>query len=222
MLEGIEAVFFDMDGTLIDSMTIPPLIDRRFFSNHGVEVPPNLPQLLYGMSFTQACEFFKEKFGFKGTVQEIHDEWIDLAYKTYTEEAPIKNGAIEFLKSLRENKIKTAIVTSNSRQIAEGISKSNKIEDYLDAIFTSCDVEKAKPEPDVYLHAASNLNIDPSKCLVFEDTCSGILAGTRAGMRVCAIYDKSSEKEDDKKRELAHYYIKDFTDVINGTYEKLQ
>ncbi|EAY01826.1 haloacid dehalogenase-like hydrolase family protein [Trichomonas vaginalis G3] len=221
MLDGIEAVFFDMDGTILNSLMLPPMVDKKFFAAHGLEVPKDLTAKFYSMSFTQSMELF-QSLGCKGTVKELYDQWISLAHKLYTEDAEVKPGAVDLMKLLRERNIKTAICTSNARELGEAIVKSKNLSEYIDTVFTSCEVEKAKPAPDVYLKAASYFNVDPAKCLVFEDSVSGIKSGLSAGMHVCAIYDTFSAKHDQEKRQLAHYYIQDFTHVLDGTYEKLK
>ena len=75
---------------------------------------------------------------------------------------------------------------------------------------TSCEVERGKPSPDIYLAVADRLKVEPSRCLVFEDIVAGITAGKSAGMRVCAVEDLYSRTQREKKKELADYYIEDF------------
>ena len=84
---------------------------------------------------------------------------------------------------------------------------------------TSEEAGAGKPAPDVYLLAAEKLKAEPSRCLVFEDVPAGIMAGKNAGMKVCAVKDDFSEPMAEKKRALADYYIEDYDDIKNGTYE---
>ena len=78
-----------------------------------------------------------------------------------------------------------------------------------------------KPAPDVYLKAAESLQTSPENCLVFEDVPMGILAGKNAGMKVCAVEDEFSKVQEKKKRELADYYIQNYNDIQDKTYEVL-
>ena len=102
------------------------------------------------------------------------------------------------------------------------IVKERDLEPYIDAVTTSCDVNKGKPEPDVYLKTAEKLQVKPEHCLVFEDIPMGILAGKRAGMQVCAIEDDYSIHLTAEKKALADYYITDFRQVLDHTYEDLR
>ena len=93
---------------------------------------------------------------------------------------------------------------------------------YLDSVHTCCDVERGKPNPDIYLLVAEELHVKPENCLVFEDIPKGILAGKRAGMRTCAVEDEFSRDYIEEKRQLADYYIQNYYDVLQERYEVLE
>lgn len=88
-------------------------------------------------------------------------------------------------------------------------------------MLTCCEVQKGKPEPDVYLEVARRLGVHPEECLVFEDIPAGILAGKAAHMTACAVYDDYSVRYDEEKRSLADYYIHSYDEVLDGTFEVL-
>ncbi|MBE5936253.1 MAG: HAD family phosphatase [Lachnospiraceae bacterium] len=213
MLKDIEAVIFDLDGTLIDSMWVWQSIDREYLGKREIAVPKELNKELEGMSFEEVAAYFKEKFGLEDSVEEIVAEWNRMAWDKYEHEVKLKQGVRDFLKYLKSNDIKTGIATSNSRGLAQLVLKANNIDKYIDKIVTSTDVSKGKPEPDVYLLAAKELNKKPCKCLVFEDVLNGMIAGKRANMRVCAVYDKASHATMEQKKEVADYVIDDMTQI---------
>ena len=99
--------------------------------------------------------------------------------------------------------------------------KALHIEELFDSVRTSCEVSAGKPAPDVYLKVAEDLQVNPENCLVFEDVPMGILAGKNAGMTVCGVDDEFSRPQEEKKKELADYYICDYDDIKNQTYEVL-
>lgn len=221
MLENINAVLFDLDGTLVDSMWFWKDIDVEFLSDYGIELPNDLQSDIEGMSFTETAMYFKNRFGFKESVDDIKRIWNDMAYERYTKIIPMKEGALEFLNYLKAKGIKTGIATSNSRELVTGMLHAKNINDLFDIIKTSCDVNAGKPAPDIYLRSAEELNVSPKNCLVFEDIPMGILAGKNANMRVCSVYDDYSKNQESKKRALADYYINTFNEVLEGTYEVL-
>lgn len=221
MLNNIDAVIFDLDGTLVDSMWMWKEIDVEYLSKYGIEVPSDLQQAVEGMSFSETAQYFKERFNLPDPVDVIKVEWNQMAWDKYGNEVPLKKGVIEFLEELRSRGIKTGIATSNSRELVNHVLKSLNITEYFDSVRTSCEAKKGKPAPDIYLLVADDLQVDPKNCLVFEDLALGVMAGKSAGMSVCAVFDPYSEDDKDRKRELADYYIDTYFDIFENRVEKL-
>ena len=222
MLKNIEAVIFDVDGTLIDSMGVWKHIDDLFLEKYGLEEPEGFHEGMEGKSYSETADYFLGLFpSLPHTRQELEDEWFDMAFEIYTTQMELKKGAYEFIKMLHEKGIKLGIATSNNRELAEGTLKHCNIFEMMDSIWTSGEAKAGKPDPAVYLCVANDLKVKPENCLVFEDVPMGILAGKNAGMKVCAVDDSFSKAQEAKKRELADFYINDYDDIKNNTYEVL-
>lgn len=221
MLKNKEAVIFDLDGTIVDSMGVWCQIDLDFLGKHSLDVPEGFEQELEGMSYTETAEHFKERFDLPETVEEIKSIWKDMAMDQYLHTVPLKPGARSFIQYLKSQGIPMAVASSNTESLIEAVLKRHGLREYFDCIVTSCQVNKGKPAPDVYLKAASSLNADPSRCLVFEDVVPGIMAGVNAGMTVCAVEDSYSRDQEKEKKECASYFITDFRQVMDGTYEEV-
>lgn len=222
MLEDIDAVIFDMDGTLIDSMWIWPSIDEDFFEKYNLVEPENFHENIEGMSYTEVVHFFLEAFPtLKRTPEQIMDEWTEMARDRYMNEAPLKAGVHGFILEMKHQGKKIGIATSNGRALVEDTLNALGVSQYFDVVRTACEAGKGKPAPDVYLLVAKELGVSPGHCLVFEDVPMGILAGKNAGMKVCAVDDAFSRIQEEKKKSLADYYIYDYDDIKNETYEVL-
>lgn len=221
MLDEIQAVIFDLDGTLVDSMWMWKDIDIEYLGQFGISVPETLQQEIEGMSFTETAVYFKETFQIPKSTEEIKEDWYEMAYEKYAHQVPLKEGAMGFLKFLRKRGIRTGIATSNGIRLVEAVLKANQLESYIDAVCTACDVSAGKPAPDIYMKVAEDLEAEYESCLVFEDVPMGILAGKNAGMTVCAVEDAFSLDQTEDKRRFADFYIKSFTDIFDGTYEVL-
>lgn len=214
MLKNIDAVIFDLDGTLVDSMWMWKQIDIEYLSQFDLELPDNLQTEIEGMSFSETAVYFKNRFQLKVTIDEIKAAWNEMAYQKYQHEVNFKEGALEFLRYLKRHRIKTGIATSNSKALVDAVMASHGVMELFDSIHTSCEVEKGKPAPDIYHLVAKDLEVEPDRCLVFEDVINGIKAGKNASMKVCAIYDDFSQDVDKEKRKLADYYIRDFKEIV--------
>lgn len=213
MLDKIQAVIFDMDGTLIDSMWMWKEIDIEYLGKFGIPLPPTLQHEIEGKSFSETAAYFKETFQIPHTIDEIKNHWNCMAWEKYEKEVPVKEGVVEFLQYLKGRGVKMGIATSNSRELAEMVLEKRGLAPYFDAVHTSCEVEKGKPFPDVYELVAERLGVQPEHCLVFEDVIQGILAGKSAHMKVCAVYDEYSAEQDEEKKRLADYYINSYTEL---------
>lgn len=213
IFEGISAVIFDLDGTLVNSMWMWGAIDTEYLGRFGIEKPDHLQADIGGMSFGETASYFKETFHIPDSIEKIKDDWNRMAWDKYLHEVPLKNGVGAFLETCRAKGIKLGIATSNSRQLVENVISAHGLHTHFDSIMTACEVEKGKPAPDIYLAVAKEMNVDPKHCLVFEDIVPGILAGKNAGMKVCAVYDEYSAGQDREKSALADYYIYDYTEI---------
>jgi 16S rRNA pseudouridine516 synthase len=219
MLKNIDAMIFDLDGTLIDSMWIWKDIDNEYLKKYKIQTPLNFQKEIDGLSFTEAAIYFKDFFHLTDSVEKIKKDWNSIAMNLYCTQVPLKKNAIKLLNYGKRNNLKMGIASSNSRELVDAVLKVLEIDSYFDTVVTSCEAKKGKPEPDVYLLAAKNLNVCCEKCLVFEDVIAGIKAGQSASMKVCAVEDAYSNNMKQEKIELADYYISDFLEVFN--YERI-
>lgn len=213
MLNGVKAVIFDLDGSLVDSMWIWKDIDIEYLGRFGISLPHNLQSEIEGKSFSETAVFFKERFQIPDSIEKMKQDWNEMAWKKYIYDVPLKPGADVFLQYCISHGIKLGIATSNSRELVEAVADARGFGKNFDCIMTGCDVRKGKPAPDIYLAVADKLGVLPQECLVFEDITAGIMAGKNAGMRVCAVEDAYSMHQTEDKKRLADYYIKDYYEI---------
>lgn len=213
LLAGKKAVIFDLDGTLVDSMWIWPSIDVAYLGQFHLSLPEDLQSAIEGMSFTETACYFKERFGISDSIEEIKSCWNRMAYQKYAAEVPLKAGAGAFLEWCRKQGIVLGIASSNSRELVQVVLEALGVSAYFHVVATSCEVAAGKPAPDIYLHVADKLGIEPKDCLVFEDVTAGILAGKRAGMQVIGVEDAFSAADRAQKCDLADGYILDYTEL---------
>lgn len=214
MLEGIKAVIFDLDGTVVDSMWMWEAIDIEYLARFGIALPADLQKNISGMSFSETAVYFKKMFSIPDSVEQIKEDWNRMAMDKYCREVPLKPGVLGFLEKLKENGIKTGIATSNSKELAMAVLNAQKILGYFDEVHMSCEVKRGKPAPDIYLFVAERLGVPPEHCLVFEDIPEGIRAGKAAGMKVCGVEDAFSTAYREEKKRLTDYYIVQYDEIV--------
>ena len=196
MLEGIDGIIFDMDGTLLDSMWIWPSIDDDYLKKYCLKKQERFHEAMEGMSYSEVAQFFLDTFPeLSCTRQEIMDEWLLMAREKYRTQVSLKKGAERFISRMRSQGKKIGIATSNARELTDDALLALQIGGLFDVVRTAGEAGAGKPAPDVYLMVAGELAVEPERCLVFEDVPMGILAGKNAGMRVWAVEDDFSRPQ---------------------------
>ena len=214
MFNNIKAAIFDLDGTLIDSMSLWDQIDIDYLGSKNIAVPSNLNDEISHLSFNQVALYFKETFSLEDSLDEIKDTWNSMAHTHYSSNIHLKKGVLQFLQFLKESNIKIGLATSNSTELLEASLKFNNIYDYFDEITITDEVGIGKHEPDVYLLAAKKLKVKPEDCIVFEDILPAVKGAKKAGMKVIAVEDERSISDQAEIIKNADNYINDFTTLI--------
>ena len=210
----IDAVIFDMDGTIIDSMHVWRDIDIEYFEKYGKVLPDTYQKDIEGFSVIETARYTKETFGFEDSIEDMMQEWNDMAHEHYKHHIPLKPDVLKFMQRLKSNGIKMGIATSNSGYLFEAFAVSNKLYDYIECAVTGEDVTNGKPNPECYLKVSDKLKVEPSRCLVFEDICMGLKAGISAGMKTVAVYDDFSALQWQDKKAMSDYYIDSYDELV--------
>lgn len=213
MLKNISAAIFDMDGTLIDSMWVWDTIDIKYLKKRGFSVPDKLRDDIIHLSFEETALYFKNRFNLSDSIEEIVNEWNDLAYIEYASNVNLKPYAKEYLSKLKAKGIKLAIATSNCTMLLETVLKRHGIYDLFDVITTTDEVDRGKDFPDVYLLSAKKLSVSPSECVVFEDILPAVMGAKAAGMTVVGVHDSYSEYQKNDIMNNADIYINGYREI---------
>ena len=216
ILDNIDAVIFDMDGTLIDSMWMWEQIDIDYLARFGYTLPADLQESIEGMSFKETADYIHKRFNIPEDTDTMMKTWIDMAYEFYRTKVDFKPGAREFLTELKRRGIKIGMATSNAMELVDVVLDHLDAHSYFDEIHVSSEVKHGKPFPDIYLLVAEKLGVSHDRCLVFEDILPGIRAGRAAGMKVCSVYDRYAHQEINIAMRYSDYYIRGF-DVLMDT-----
>ena len=209
-MADIKGVIFDLDGTIIDSMWVWDKIDFDFLSKRNISVPNNLKSEIEHFGFNETAHYFKTTFELVESVDDIKKEWMDMAFKEYSEHIKLKPGIKTFLDMLKNTNIKIGLATSNCHHLLEPVLKNNNIYHYFDAITITDEVSRGKSFPDVYLLSCSKLGLAPNQCAVFEDILPAIKGAKSAGMKVIAIEDQYCDYSKDDLLKYADEYISDY------------
>ena len=210
----IEAVIFDMDGTLIDSTSLWHEIDKKFFTRRNMELPKDYAQKIVHLGLKQAALFTKKEYGIEETPEEIIQEWRQMAIDFYVNEVQLKDGALELLKLFKDKGLKLAIATANDAELYMPCVNRLKIASYFDFIDDVNVSQKGKEDGKIYLDLVDKMESKPENTLVLEDmpTCLKTVHGI--GFPTIAVFDKASEKYEEEKRSNSDLFINNFNELI--------
>lgn len=182
-----KAVLFDLDGTLIDSEKNYAVSDRQFLSEYGIELTEELQSHLIGIGSSEMLAWLRERHGITEPVETMlakkNELYLELARRN-TEVFPEMRKVLE---ELSRRKIPMAVASGSSRSVVLELLERLRLERFFNAVLSSEEVPRGKPHPDVFLETANRLGVEPSYCLVVEDSRHGVEAALEAGMEVVAV-----------------------------------
>ena len=189
-MKNFHAVIFDMDGLLLDTERIALGCFLETCAYFGIEDHIELFVRCIGTNQALGEQILKE--GLRGKVDylEFGRIW-DKNYteKTSKEPVPLKAGAMELLEYLELRQVPTAVATSTNSEKAKQKLLQTGILNHFNAVIGGDQVERGKPNPDIYLEASRAIGIKPDKCLALEDSENGVRSAMNAGMAVIQVPD---------------------------------
>ena len=212
-----KAFIFDLDGVIVDTAKYHFLAWRKLANSMGFDFTHEQNEQLKGVSRVKSLE----KILAWGNKSVSEDEFNKLMvqknedYLTYIEKMdaqeilPDVGKTLDFLKE-KEQHIALGSASKNARMILEKVNLLEK----FDVLVDGNDVANAKPNPEVFLNAAKQLQANPKDCIVFEDAVAGIQAANNAGMVSIGIGDKNTLHE-------ADYVFKNFTEITTDFLSQL-
>jgi beta-phosphoglucomutase len=223
-MENDFGVIFDMDGVLVDSNPAHKEVIKQFCKKYQKDVTEDfLRQRVYGRTNK---EWIPEVFGDlpEKYSEKLADEKEKMFRDMFEPDKHIIPGLIGFLGKLRQSGIKCVLATSAPKENAVFILSELGIEKYFIAVLDSSDVNKGKPEPDVYLKAAKKAGYPPEKCIIFEDSIAGVEAGLRAGAKVIGITTTHHADELSECSKVISNFkevtVADLLDIVNIPYSQ--
>lgn len=207
----MKAVIFDMDGVLVDSQPYHFKADIDTMAEYGVIKDQKFYESFAGTLTADRMRTLKEMFGLDAPVEEmtIKRENMILDIMGKEDIKPVL-GIPEFLRSIKEKVLTTAVASSSDYKLINLILDRLKIAKYFDSVTSGSDVKRGKPSPDVFLLAAERIGIEPAECLVVEDSENGVKAAKAAGMKALGYINPTSGKQD---LSLADFITDDFKKI---------
>jgi len=176
-----KAVFWDMDGTLVDSEPLHTEALEAGMRSFGLTAPPDLHDRVLGKTALQVYGFVCQEFG----ITVPFAEWIARKYAYYLPRAPTlrpRPGAIEIWRELETLGVPQAVVSNSDRMVVDANLSAVGLTGHGMRSIARNDVRQGKPDPEPFLRAAWLVGVEPRHCAAIDDSVPGISAGVAAGM----------------------------------------
>jgi len=210
-------VIFDMDGVIVDSNPYHKIALNQFCAKYGYHLSEDdLLKRVYGRTNK---EWITNLFGSlsESQLRAYADEKEALFRELYKNDIQPVKGLVKFLSLLDENNIPKSIGTSAPRANVDFTLSKTHLEKYFSTILDDTFVTHGKPNPEIYIKSIQALNLPPDRCIVVEDSLSGIKAGRASGAKVIGITTTHKPEE----MEETDMVIDDFESLTLEKLEKL-
>ena len=207
----MDAVLFDMDGVLVNSEDFWNEFEEEFVFSEAVDGDAPSHDEITGMNFREIYDYLDENYETTLDKEAFVGRYEERAETVYGEEVDLLDGARELLDDLRDRGVKVAIVSSAPQSWIGAVLDRFDLGEFARVISAEDIDAPGKPEPHVYEHAASELDVDAENCAVVEDSRNGAKAAVRAGT-YCVAYRSDHNADTDLS----------VADVVVGSPEELR
>ncbi|WP_409967085.1 HAD family hydrolase [Bengtsoniella intestinalis] len=208
------SAIFDMDGTLIDSMTMWANIGTGYVRSLGYELPQDVEDKMRVMSLLPACTLCAKELNMTQTPEELVTGMWNAVGNFYEHEVELKAGVLAYLDKLQAAGVDLYIATATDRPLVEKAVARTGIGAYFKGIITCAEAGKGKSDSKIFLDALEQVDGDLSSTVVYEDSLVAIETAKAAGFQVVGIYDVIAAMHQTQIQDLVDVYIQDFTELL--------
>lgn len=216
----MQAIIFDMDGVLIDSEPLWKIAEVEAFGKVGLDLTYTDCEETVGLRIDQVVQMWYEKVGWTNkTVKEVETDIVDILIGEIEKQGTALPGVMKALSLCQSEGLKIGLATSSYVRIIDAVVAKLGIGDYFDVLHSAEHEIYGKPHPAVFLTCANKLGVDPTQCLVIEDSFNGIIAAKAARMKVVAVPEKSHQE--DPRLNIADAVLNSLTEFSKSNFTGL-
>jgi beta-phosphoglucomutase len=183
----LEAVLWDMDGVIADTMKYHMSAWQDILKEMGVTLTEEEFRPLFGQRHDNIIRYALGNNMTHEEIEALSDKKQRLYRQRVSKDIRPLPGAIELIKELNKNKIKIALASSATKENVDVIVKGLRIEKCFQAFVNGPEVAEGKPSPLIFQLAAKKLGVQPANCVVFEDAIAGVTAAKQGSMKCVAV-----------------------------------
>ena len=203
-------LFFDLDGTLLDSNGVWLDIDIAFLGRHGVTpVPEDYTWYVTHHSAPDSARYTRERFHLSETAEDIQSAWLDMAREAYAQRLELKPGARALLERCRREALPMAVLTSCIPELCRAALSRHGILEWFQGIVFAQETGLEKGDPALYRYSAERFGVSPGACVLFEDSPGYCAAARQAGFFVVGVRDPLYAGREGEIQARSHAWAED-------------
>lgn len=204
---------FDFDGTLVDSMPTYVSVMKNILDENGISYDDDIVKIITPLGYAGTAKYYREL-----GVDMAEDDLVALmksraAYE-YENNIPAKNNVIEVLKELKGRGDDLNVLTASPHTMLDPCLKRLGIFGLFTNVWSCDDFGTTKADPEIYREAAKKLGKEVHEVLFLDDNYNADTVAKEAGMKVCGVYDASSDEYTEEIKAICDMYIKDFSELL--------
>jgi HAD superfamily hydrolase (TIGR01509 family) len=205
---------FDFDGTLVDSMPSYISVMLRILDENDVAYGKDIIKIITPLGYLGTAKYYIEQLGLDMPAEEIVSRMKRYAYEEYAHRIDAKPHVIEVLRALKARGADLHVLTASPHDVLDVCLKRLGIYELFTNVWSCDDFATTKADPAIYRMAAERIGRPVEEILFLDDNYNADRTAAMAGMRVCGVYDMSSEEYTEEIKSVAHHYVYDFSELL--------
>lgn len=211
---NFKTYLFDFDGTLVDSMPTYVAGMMKILEDYNIDYPDDVVKIITPLGYKGTAKYFRE-LGLDIPENELLAMMGAFALEQYTYHIKAKENVVSTLKKLKDNGVDLNVLTASPHAVLDVCLKRIGIYDLFTNVWSCDDFNTTKADPEIYRMAAERLGKPVEEILFLDDNYNADKTAKMAGMKVCGVYDSSSDDFVEDIKRVADFYIYDFSELLD-------
>ena len=205
---------FDFDGTLVDSMPTYVSVMLKILDEAGVPYQNDIIKTITPLGYRGTANYYVENLGINASTDELIARMHQYAYEEYAHRIPAKKNVIATLGHLKDLDADLHVLTASPHAVLDVCLGRLGIFDLFTNVWSCDDFGTTKADPQIYRMAANRIGKPIGEILFLDDNYNADKTAAMAGMKVCGVYDRSSEEYTQEIKRVSDHYIQDFSELL--------